>query len=182
MWDTNISESEMLMALFSMGSSKSPGPDGYSPGFFKKEWQSMKTSILKLVQEAFNRGVVPESLNKTYITLIPKTDAPDDLSGFRPISLYKLIPKIIVNRMKPFLDTIVSPIQSSFIAGRQGINNVVIAKEIIHHFKYRKAFKVGWLGKLTWRKHMTEYPGNFLTVFFFRVAFQIIGRILYSAV
>ena len=74
-------------------------------------------------------------MNKTLISLIPKVDNPQYINQFRPISLctvsYKIVTKIIVERLRPALDMIVGPM-SSFIPGRSTIDNVIIAQDFHH--------------------------------------------------
>lgn len=73
---------------------------------------------------------MPENLNDTFITLIPKLDSPDLPSQFRPIGLcnvaYKIITKAIVNRIKPLMPILTSLTQTSFVPGRQITDNIVI--------------------------------------------------------
>lgn len=54
------------------------------------------------------------------------------------VSLYKAITKIIVNRLRPHLNNIICPFQSSFLAGRRLTGNVIIAQEVIHSFHKMK--------------------------------------------
>ena len=72
-----------------------------------------------------------EHLNKTLIALIPKIQGPETLGNYRPISpcntVYKVVTKIIVARLRPFLDKIISPSQTAFVSGRKGIDNAIIA-------------------------------------------------------
>jgi hypothetical protein len=64
------------------------------------------------------------------------TDCPKNFKEFRPISLcntiYKLITKILVNRLRPFLNQIVCPFQSSFLPGKGTTDNAIILQEAIH--------------------------------------------------
>lgn len=76
------------------------------------------------------------ALNATFIALIPKYDGVDRLGQFRPISLcnviYKIISKLIVDRLKKCLGDVISEEQSEFVEGHQILDGVVIATETIH--------------------------------------------------
>ena len=84
-------------------------------------------------------------MNSTYIALIPKVPYPDMVAHLRPISLcnvcYKVITKIIVNRLKPLLKELVGPSQDSFCPGRFKTDNIIINQEMIHTMKRRKGKK-----------------------------------------
>jgi len=73
---------------------------------------------------------ISDYLNGTLITLIPKIQGPEMLGNYRPISLcntvYKVITKVVVARIRPFLDKLVSLLQSAFVPGRKGIDNAII--------------------------------------------------------
>ena len=75
-------------------------------------------------------------MNKTHIVLIPKIQRPEVIGNYRPISLcnaiYKIITKVIVARVRPLLDKLISPCQATFIPGRHGVDNTIIAQELIH--------------------------------------------------
>lgn len=73
---------------------------------------------------------------------------PETLGNYRPISLcntvYKLVTKIIVARLRPHLDKLVSPMQSAFIPGRKGVDNAIVVQELIHTISSKKG-RVGFL-------------------------------------
>ena len=77
--------------------------------------------------------------------LIPKDDQPTKMRDFRPISLccvvYKLITKVLVNRLRPFMSGLVSPMQSGFVPGRGTQDNAIVAQEVMHVMKKSKAKK-----------------------------------------
>ncbi len=85
---------------------------------------------------------MPVEFNQTLIALIPKRKGPKNLNHFRPISLcntvYKIVTKILVLRLKPLLSSFISPLQTAFVAGRRGANNVVIAQELIYTLERKK--------------------------------------------
>ena len=94
------------------------------------------------VNSIFVAGKVPKYLNKTLITLIPKCKSPETLKNYRPISLcnmvYKVVTKIIVGRIRPFLSKLISPYQFAFVPGRKGLDNAIIVQEIIHSMANKK--------------------------------------------
>ena len=98
--------------------------------------------VVREVCSIFNTGVMPSHLNQTLITLIPKCTRADDLSLYRPISLcntiYKIVTKIIIQRLRPFLDKLVSPLQAAFVSGRKGLDNMIIVQALIHMMSTKK--------------------------------------------
>lgn len=85
-------------------------------------------------------------MNSTFITLIPKKDNPKVFSDFRPISLcnvlYKLVSKVIYNRLKSVIPQIISRMQSTFIPGRLITDNIMVAYEFLHSMNHNKKKKV----------------------------------------
>ena len=61
---------------------------------------------------------------------------------FRPIALcnvvYKIISKVIENKLKPLLPTLVSEEQTGYVEGRQILNNIIQVHEVVHSFKSNK--------------------------------------------
>jgi len=128
MLDTSITEAEnrqliripdmceVKEALFSIDSSKTPGPDGFGSGFFKQYWELIKQDFFSCIVEFFEKGKLLRQINHTFLALIPKNNDPSETHHFRPISLcntvYKTISKLLVNRLCPLLDRLVSPSQS----------------------------------------------------------------------
>ena len=102
----------------------------------------MGNSVIEEVQKIFVGRRVPKVLNCTHIAMIPKIQGPETLGNYRPISLcntvYKVITKIIVARLQPYLDKHISPMQTTFVPGRKGIDNIIIAQEIIHGLGKKK--------------------------------------------
>ena len=116
-----------------------PGPDGMSPIFYKSFWHIVGEDVTVVVLKVLNSSVVLESLNSTFIALISKVEQPRKVSDFHPISLcnviYKLISKVLVNRLKNFLAKAIPESQSSFLSRRLIFDNVLVAFEMLHYLK-----------------------------------------------
>ena len=138
---------EMGITLKHMAPLTAPGPDGMSPVFYKSFWHIVGKNVTTVVLKALNTGVVPKSLNSTFIALIPKIKYPKKASDFRPISLcnvvYKLILKVVVNRLKIFLAKTIPEAESAFLSGRLITDNVLVAFETLHYLKRKTQGKVG---------------------------------------
>ena len=108
----------------------------FSNGAYQEYWSTLGGDICKTILEVLNSGRMPCSLNTTHIALIPKVKNPSSVVDFRPISLcnvlYKIISKVLANRLKKILNHIISPVQSAFIPRRLITDNVVIAYETLH--------------------------------------------------
>ena len=108
-----ISDEEIASALWSLQAFKAPGSNGLHAGFFQRFWLLVGDSVKAGVKHIFTSLSMPEYLNRTLITLIPKCNAPKSLSNYRPISLcntvYKIVTKMIMARIRPILPHLVSP-------------------------------------------------------------------------
>ena len=111
----NFKECEIHEALKQMAPLKSPGPDGMPPLFFQHFWDLVGKEISSSVLFFLNSATLPDHLNHTFITLIPKVKNPELESEFRPISLcnvvYKLFSKELANRLKRILPKLSSNIR-----------------------------------------------------------------------
>ncbi|KAJ9538957.1 hypothetical protein OSB04_031690 [Centaurea solstitialis] len=146
-----ILSEEIRDALFHIGNDKAPGSDGFSSRFFKSTWDIVGPDILLAIHNFFYRGHLAKELNHTLLCLLPKSPNATYVSDFRPIAccsvLYKCISKVIVDRMKPCLDGIVSRSQSAFIPGRRIVDNILMAHELVAGYHLGKgpprcAFKI----------------------------------------
>ncbi|WJX78361.1 hypothetical protein P8452_61592 [Trifolium repens] len=134
-----ITKEEVRVALFQMHPDKSPGPDGFNLAFYQNFWELCGDEVFTAVKEWLGRGYFPSTLNETNICLIPKCDNPSSMRDFRLISLcnvlYKVVSKLLANRLKVVLGKYISEEQSTFVEGRSIIDNALIATEIIHCLK-----------------------------------------------
>lgn len=110
---------EVEDTVFQLGPHKVPGSDGIPAFFFHKFWLLVKIDVINTAQAFFHSGSLFKPLNHTFITLIPKVTYLEEVNHFRLISLcnvvYNVISKIIVNKLKPFMDNLITPYQNAFI-------------------------------------------------------------------
>eukprot|EP00253_Pinus_taeda_P023152 PITA_23152 len=106
-------EEEITKVVWSMDVDKAPGPDGFSVHFYKAYWHIIKVDLFKMISRFMNKAKVGGGTNSTYLALIPKEINPETFARFRPISLcnasYKILAKLIANRIKPLLKKLISP-------------------------------------------------------------------------
>ena len=111
-------------------------------------WLIVGSLVVNIVKKVFMERKVLKYLNKTHIELIPKIQGPETIGNYRPISLcntvYKIITKIIVARLRPHLDKLISPHQTIFVPGRKGVDNTIIVQEVVHSLSKKKG-KVGYM-------------------------------------
>lgn len=122
---------------------KALGVDGFLVKFFTGQWNTTKSDVLKVVKECFYSGKILKSFNCAAIALIPIFAIPIMEKDYRPIScyttFYKLITKILTNRMKKAIGYIIGPSQSTFIEERSIIDNILFIHELFKWYS-RKGF------------------------------------------
>lgn len=110
----NVNCYEIEKAMFCLGALKSPGPDGLNGEFFQKNWEVITKDVIAAVCDFFNSGNIADCINDILVALIPKIPHPENIGQLCPIIfcnfIYKIISKIMVARLKPFLNKSKSPI------------------------------------------------------------------------
>ena len=103
-----VIDEEISTALWSMKAFKALGPDGFHAGFFQRFWLIVGNSIKEEIKQIFETKKIPDYLNRTSIVFILKVQGPESINNYHTISLcntvYKIITKVIVNRLGPYLD------------------------------------------------------------------------------
>ncbi|XP_019170974.1 PREDICTED: uncharacterized protein LOC109166477 [Ipomoea nil] len=168
---------EVKDALFSMAPDKSPGPDGYSPAFYQFFWNEIGQDVAEFVIDCAMSDSFSLGFNDAYITLIPKKKSPINMGELRPIALcnvtYKILSKMIANRLKPILQRIVSVTQSAFLLDRLITDNVIVASEVIHYLNRKREGKDGWCAlKLDMAKAYDKMEWEFLEYILSRLGFH----------
>ncbi|KAI5336490.1 hypothetical protein L3X38_015758 [Prunus dulcis] len=172
-----LSLDEVQAAAAQLGSLKAPGPDGFPGLFYQRYWSTVSSVVNDSASDFFNFGHQIVNLNMTHIVLIPKILHPEELGQFRPISLcnnsYKLLAKILANRLKVILPNIISSHQNAFVPHRQIQDNVLLAHEAFHHLRLKKSICKFELGlKLDMNKAYDRIEWDFLQAMMYKMGFN----------
>lgn len=173
----DVSNAEIRVAVFQLGSVKAPGPDGYPGFFYHPYWAAIGSDVCSVVWSFFTNGFMPPEWNHTNLVLILKVKAPETLSHFRPISLcnftLKIITKILANRLKRVLCKLISPNQSAFVPGRMIQDNILVAHEAFHFLKMQKKGKQSHMVvKLDFNKAYDRVQWDFLQAIMQKMGFH----------
>ncbi|GJV03431.1 RNA-directed DNA polymerase, eukaryota [Tanacetum coccineum] len=144
--ESDVTTAEIKRAVWDCGVDKSPGPDGFTFCFFALSsvqfWDMLEKDVVSAVKQFFTDGVFPSGCNSSFIALIPKISNANMVKDFRPISLigslYKIITKILANRLVPVLGDLVHDVQSAFVAGRQIMDGPFILNEVMQWCSLKK--------------------------------------------
>ncbi|CAA7027574.1 unnamed protein product [Microthlaspi erraticum] len=170
------SNDEIKKAIAEINPDKAPGPDGMTSLFFQRFWEVTAQDIITMVKEFFETNSLDAKLNQTNICLIPKTERPRDMTEFRPISLcnvsYKIISKILSNRLKRCLPKIISETQSAFVARRLITDNILIAQECFHGLRTNSMCKTKFIAvKTDMSKAYDRVEWSFLEALMLKLGF-----------
>jgi hypothetical protein len=115
---------------------KAPGRDGFNGLFFKKCWPMIKEKFYKLYNDFYSGAVNLESINSSYIILVPKVNNPESVNDYRPISLLnssmKLLTKIQAERLQLLILKLLHVNQYGFIRSRTIQDCLAWSCEYIH--------------------------------------------------
>ena len=134
------------------------------------------SSVTAAVLSILNSGHLLRNIDLTHIALIPKHKNPDKMSDFRPISLcnviYKIISKVLANRLKAILSSIISDSQSAFVPRRFITENVTVAFETLNSLRIRRSSKKAYMAlKLDMSKAYDRVEWRFLELFMRKIGF-----------
>ena len=130
-----FSAEEVKAVVWSLNGKGAPGPDEKPVFFYKECWDLLGPKVMRLMGDFHAGRCQMEQLNKVYLVLIPKVPKVEQIGDVRPIalsnSIYLIIAKVLANHHREVIDSLINPLQFTFILGRQMIDNIVAAKEIV---------------------------------------------------
>ena len=173
----DFTKEEVLAALKQMHPTKAPSPDDMSAIFFQKYWDVVGNDVTSMVLNVLNCNKSIVEINKTYITLVPKTKSPTKMTEYRPISLcnvvYKLISKVLANRLKVTLPHLITENQSVFLSERLITDNVLVAFEVMHYLEHKRDGKDCYMAvKLDMSKAYNRVKWGFIEKVMERMGFH----------
>ncbi|XP_058783255.1 uncharacterized protein LOC131657925 [Vicia villosa] len=129
-------EDEIKHSVFSLKADSAPGPDGFGGSFYHHYWDIIKGDVTNAVSQFFLHGWIPKGYNANSIVLIPKSKDAETLSDYRPIALanfkFKIITKILADRLASLLPSLISFEQKGFIKGRNIRDGICLTSEAIN--------------------------------------------------
>jgi len=139
---SSVTEEEFSNIVWSMELDKAPGPDGFSIHFYRICWELIKPDLLRMIRGFMRKAKIGGEINSTFLALIPKETNPGSFDRNRTISLcnssYKIVAKLLANRIKPLLQKLISAPQGGFLKGRRILDNVIQVQEALHSSHSRK--------------------------------------------
>ena len=170
--EESFSEEEIWTAILGLNSDKAPSLDGFPIAFWIFSWDFVKKEVLGFIKEFHEQSRFVKNLNATFFVLIPKKQTVEDFKDLRPISLvgglYKILAKVLANRIKRVLDKVISKSQNAFVKDRQILDAVLIANELVDSTLRKK--KQGMVCKLDIEKAYDSISWEFL--------YQVMGWVL----
>ena len=137
-----FSEKEVVDVIWAMEPDKAPGPDEFSIHFYRLCWNVIEFDLLRMISSFLKKSKVGGNTNSTFLALIPKEANPVTLDRFQPISLcnssYKILAKLLANKLKSLLGVLICPLQGGFVKGRHLIDNVIQVQKALRSSFQRK--------------------------------------------
>ncbi|GAU49838.1 hypothetical protein TSUD_408070 [Trifolium subterraneum] len=173
-----FSTTEVKAAVWDCDNYKSPSPDEINFCFIKDFWGELQGDVMRFITEFHRNDKLTKGLNSTFIALIPKIDSPQRLNDFRTISLvgclYKVLVKVLVNRLRLFIGCVISESQTAFVKDRQILDGILIVNEVVD--EARKSKKELMLFKVDFKKAYDSVDWGYLDDVMGRMTFLNLWR------
>ncbi|KAL9662424.1 hypothetical protein QQ045_027257 [Rhodiola kirilowii] len=169
-------DAEIWKALNAIGVDKSPGPDGFSASFFKRNWNLIGTELCNSIRYYLRHNALPTGINSIALALIPKHSSAMHPEEFRPIScctvVYKIISGVLAGRLKDLLPDIINQAQGAFVKGRSIVGNVSVAQQLMTEYGRRHiSERIAW--KIDLRKAYATVCWDFLDSMLYELKFPV---------
>ncbi|XP_024630075.1 uncharacterized protein [Medicago truncatula] len=133
---------EVKNAVFTLNGDGAPGPNGFGGHFYQTYWDIVGADVIQSVQDFFISGQLAQNINSNLIVLIPKVPGARVMGDYRPIALanfqFKIISKILADRLADITMRIISVEQRGFIRDRDISKCVILASEAINLLEKRQ--------------------------------------------
>ncbi|XP_074301022.1 uncharacterized protein LOC141632369 [Silene latifolia] len=161
----DITTKEIRNVVFRMDSNSNPGLDGFSAGFFKSAWPIIAQDFCKAVAHFFHSNHMSKQANSTLISLIPKKATPSAVTDYRHIScctvFYKIVSKILDNRIQSVLPSLVGPEQAAFVKNINIFENIMLSQTLVKGYN-RSNISPKCLIKVDIKKAFDSLQWNFI--------------------
>ncbi|GJT35339.1 putative RNA-directed DNA polymerase, eukaryota, reverse transcriptase zinc-binding domain protein [Tanacetum coccineum] len=171
--ECDVSNEEIKRVVWDCSSDRAPRPDGFTFKFFKTSWDVIQNDVVRFVRDFFQLACFPKGCNSSFIALIPKVEDAKFVSDFRPTSLigcqYKIIGKLLANRLSTVIGSCVSFEQSTFIKGRNILDGPLVLNECMAW--YRKRNKALMVFKVDFKMAFDSRRWDYLDVIMKKLGF-----------
>ena len=158
-----VTEKEILIAIKGLSTNKSPGNDGIPVEFYSKFWEIIRVEMTQVIKNIIQGTLLRDSQRKAILTLIPKGGDLKLIKSLRPLSLIccdvKIVSKILANRIKPFMNELISDSQYC-VNGRTITDCNTELRDILYY--YGENNSTGAVINLDWEKAFDRVNWDFL--------------------
>jgi len=127
---------EIKNVVFKLNGNSVPGPNGFGGVFYHSCWEIIGTNVCNVVQQFFKQNWIFPRMNSNVVSLIPKIQDAESIKDYIPIVVanfkFKIIFKILADRLALVAARIISPNQYGFVQGRHIQDYIGIASEVIN--------------------------------------------------
>ena len=172
-----VTDDEIQVAVFQIPCMRVPGPEGFSGSFYQDHWEVVGNDVINTIKAFWHSGKLLKKLNHTNLVLIPKVYSPKNLMQYCPIALcnvcYKVLAKVLANRLKRVMPKVISDNQSTFVAGKHIQDNILVVHEILHSLMHQTTEdRNGMALKLDMAKAYDPVEWGFLLTMMIKLGFE----------
>jgi len=159
---------EVKNVVFGLNQDGASGPDGFGACFFQTYWEIVKKDVFDAVIQFFQTGWLPPNYNSNTLILIPYYPNADSIDQYRPIALvnfkFKIITKVLADRLSHILPNLISKEQRGFIRGRNIKGCIALTSEAINVLN-KRSFRGNLALKIDVSKGFDTLNWGFLIMF-----------------